>query len=208
MESKINKYSILNFSFIPYSNYKLEDFFSSIHFGVIKTNIDSLKKNKIKIPFNREEDLKYYNEKISFYSKNKINSILFSADYPIYINKINNIYIYYNSNDEDKKSDIKISAELIFQIYPYCFFIQKYIKLNNLYLNLFDYYKNKYRKRIGIFNFNPNSLELLNHIKRINENFQFEDGESYKIIIRYYEQNNPEISIANFQNIDDGIKNN
>lgn len=207
MESNINKYSILNFSFIPDNNYKLEDFFSSINFGVVEANIHNLKKNIIKIPFNRKENLIYYNETISFYSKNNINEILISTDYPIYINKINNIYIYYNGNNKDKiKSGINISAELIFQIHPDCFFTLKHIKLDDLNLKLFDYYKNFYRKRIGIFNFNPNSLELLNQIKRTNENFQFEDGESYKIIIRYYEKDNPEISIANFRIIDDGIK--
>ena len=59
---------------------------------------------------------------------------------------------------------------------------------------------------MGIFNFNPDSLELLNKIKQTNVNFQFENGESYKIIIRYYDKDNPEISIANFQTINDGIK--
>ena len=207
---KSKKYTVIHFEFIPNRNYKLDNFFSLIKLGVNKTIFKSLYLNDLKIPVYKDEDFIYYNEIIDFYSKQDSNHLLFTVEYPIYNNKINNIYINYDSsNNANKKNkkEIKISAELLFQTTPDCL-LPNSIKFNELYLKAFDYFKNKYRKRMGIFNFNPSSLEILKNINISNKNFNFEDGESYKIIMRYYNnKNNPEISITNFQLVYDGDKN-
>ena len=211
MEPDQKNYSILRFEFIPNNKLKLEDCFREIHFEICdsKFNFKSFKNNEIKLYNEIIRFEKAYNEIISFYSIDNFDYPSITCVYTIYFNEINNIYIYYdpqnremNKDDNENKKNIKISAELLFQGSQENF-LPKKIHYDNLTLDKFDYFKNGLRKRMEIINFNPNSIDLL---KNINDNnkFNLEEDHSYKIILKYFNKNNPELSITNYELIKNG----
>ena len=180
-----NKYTIISFYFIPNNN-------------IDKINFKDFNSNELKFYSSVEEEKIYYNEIISFHLHNKpnSNSSLISIYYPIYINKINNIYI-----DSDKlinEDKLFITAEILIQG-TNRFILPKNISYDGENLIFFDFFQNTLKKRIGIINFNPKKSKLFKKIL----DYNFEDGNSYKIILRYYEKDKFEISVSSFELIND-----
>ena len=72
------------------------------------------------------------------------------------------------------------------------------ILYDNHELNNFDTFDNKLRKRIGLINIIPNKLEIIGEIKKIYTEFDFDDNNSYQILIRIPKEGEKQYSLTNF----------
>ena len=194
------KSTILNFIYVKDNKEKLCKYFDSVELLYAGKKYDFNSSNRFEIDIELDQNYIYYKETLSF--KTKENSE-FSADYPIYVYKNNNIYVDIHKCITQNVEKIKtISAEIIYQST-----MEKLLPNSILYDNKellsFDSFENKYRKRIGLINIDPNKLILINEIFKIQkyQNFQFEDDESYEIIVRIPSYNEIQYSIAVFDNI-------
>ena len=142
-----------------------------------------------------DEQRIYYNEIILFFTEENDEIPLFSIEYPIYFNKLNIIYIDHNKNE------YFVSVELIFQSVNENLLPTK-IVYDGLNLNKFDIFQNKLRKRIGLFNINPKKLDITNNIYEQYPDFQFEQENSYQILIRIPQNGETKYSINNFELIE------
>ena len=117
--------------------------------------------------------------------------MLYLSEYPIYKDKVNNIYIDINNKRDEKNL---ISVEIIYlttknELLP------KYILYDKQRIIHFDTYQNKLRQRVGLFNINPEKLSFINDIYSKYPDFKFEKETSYKIFIYISNEGNTEYSI-------------
>ena len=184
MEPKNELPTTINFIHIKDEKMKLNELFRSVKFEYAKIEKEFNSSNKIEIDVELEENCINYNESLSF--KTKDNKII-SVEYPIYSQKINNIYVDFDTNENDnQKENIKpICLEIIF------YAAEKNLLPNNIIydnkeLCTFDTYENNLRRRIGLININPEKLKLLDQVKKqypeLNLDYSFEN--SYKLIVR------------------------
>ena len=113
MEPKNEFPTTINFIYIKDEKMKLNELFRSVKFEYAKIEKEFNSSNKIEINVELEENCINYNESLSF--KTKDNKII-SVEYPIYSQKINNIYVDFDTNENDnQKENIKpICLEIIF----------------------------------------------------------------------------------------------
>ena len=184
MEPKNEFPTTITFIYIKDEKMKLNELFRSVKFEYAKIEKEFNSSNKIEINVELEENCINYNESFSF--KTKDNKII-SVEYPIYSQKINNIYVDFDTNENDnQKENIKpICLEIIF------YAAEKNLLPNNIIydnkeLCTFDTYENNLRRRIGLININPEKLKLLDQVKKqypeLNLDYSFENP--YKLIVR------------------------
>ena len=113
--------TILRFIFFHNEKARLNEFFKEISLSKInmkfhfnekdtKTYVDTSISNDIKFDVDLDENNIYYQENINLIS-NKSDIPNISFEYPIYKNKINNIYL----DEENKKGNKSLSLEIIYQ---------------------------------------------------------------------------------------------
>ena len=194
MESKDKKETILHFIYINDENVKLNKFFDSVNLDVAQIHYDFKESNDLKINIELDDNCIYYNEFLTFYTKESDKVYL---DYPIYKNKINNIYVDKEpcniQNDSD--SNLIISLEIIYQTIKNDLLPER-IYYGNKELVLFDTFKNKLRKRIGLVNINPKKLSFIDEIYNQYPDFEFRSEMSYQILARIPLEGNIQYSIA------------
>ena len=194
--------------FIPVKdmNAKLGKIFNSIklEYANVITNLSDF--NTILFDIELEENCIYYNEIFDFYLEGISSFTELTFEYPIYKNKINNIYIdnYDNKNintfDDisNNNGPVHISLEIIFQSI-HNDLLPKKIIYDNKELTCFDTFQNKLRKRIGLININPYKLGFINEILEKYPRFKFVDKTPYQILVRIRNEDNIEYSIANLE---------
>ena len=187
--------TILHFEVIKDSNIKLLKTFKSVKLEYAGIKLNYSNTNDIIFNTTLDEQRIYYNEIILFFTEENDEIPLFSIEYPIYFNKVNIIYIDHNKNE------YFVSVELIFQSVNENLLPTK-IVYDGLNLNKFDIFKNKLRKRIGLFNINPKKLDITNNIYKQYPDFQFEQENSYQILIRIPQNSETKYSITNFELIE------
>ena len=187
--------TILHFEVIKDSNIKLLKTFKSVKLEYAGIKLNYSNTNDIIFNTTLDEQRIYYNEIILFFTEENDEIPLFSIEYPIYFNKVNIIYIDHNKNE------YFVSVELIFQSVNENLLPTK-IVYDGLNLNKFDIFKNKLRKRIGLFNINPKKLDITNNIYEQYPDFQFEQENSYQILIRIPQNGETKYSINNFELIE------
>ena len=187
--------TILHFEVIKDSNIKLLKTFKSVKLEYAGIKLNYSNTNDIIFNTTLDEQRIYYNEIISFFTEENDEIPLFSIEYPIYFNKVNIIYIDHNKNE------YFVSVELIFQSVNENLLPTK-IVYDGLNLNKFDIFQNKLRKRIGLFNINPKKLDITNNIYKQYPDFQFEQENSYQILIRIPQNSETKYSITNFELIE------
>ncbi len=164
MQLKKELYTILHFDYIKKKDVKLKTIFPKVNLEYANIITKFSDSNTIIFQISLDENTIYYHEIISFFKEINSEYPFISIEYPIYINKINNIYIDYEDNNENNKTFI--SLELIFQSISEKLLPEK-ILYDNHELNNFDTFDNKLRKRIGLINIIPNKLEIIGEIKKI-----------------------------------------
>ena len=92
---------------------------------------------------------------------------------------------------------IFISSEIIFQSISEKLLPEKII-YDNHEINCFDTFDNKFRKRIGLINIIPEKLKIIEEIKKNYIEFNFDDNNSYQILIRIPKEGEIQYSITNF----------
>ena len=112
-------------------------------------------------------------------------------NYPIYINKINNIYI--DGLNKDEKTSI--SLEILYQTIKPELLPEK-ITYRSKELKCFDTYNNKLRRRISFANIIPDEFDFMRNIKNDYTKFKFENNKTYQILIRIPNKEKAEYSIA------------
>ena len=195
MQLKNEQDTILHFYYIKKKDIKLKTIFSKVHLehaNIITQFSDS---NNIIFQISLEENKIYYQEIISFFKESNSEYPFLSIEYPIYVNKTNNIYI--DSGDNNEKNKKFISSELIFQSLTEKLLPEK-ILYDNHELNYFDTFDNKFRKRIGLINIIPEKLKIIEEIKKNYIEFNFDDNNSYQILIRIPKEGEIQYSITNF----------
>ena len=201
MEPKNELSTTINFIYIKDEKMKLNELFRSVKFEYAKIEKEFNSSNKIEINAELEENCINYNESLSF--KTKDNKII-SVEYPIYSQKINNIYVDFDTNENDnQKENIKpICLEIIF------YAAEKNLLPNNIIydnkeLCTFDTYENNLRRRIGLININPEKLKLLDQVKKqypeLNLDYSFEN--SYKLIVRIPKKGDIKYSMSSIDTI-------
>ena len=194
MECQIEQDTILHFIYIQDENENLNKFFNSVRLEVADMQYEFKESNDIKINIELDENCIYYNEVLNLYTKENDE---ISLDYPIYKNKINNIYIDIEIPNSQKNSEKKlISLEIIYQT------INNELLPKNIYygdkkLVLFDTFQNKLRKRIGLVNIDPEKLNFIEEIHQQYPEFEFQNQNSYQILARIPNEGNIQYSIAN-----------
>ena len=183
--------TILHFEVIKDSNIKLLKTFKSVKLEYAGIKLNYSNTNDIIFNTTLDEQRIYYNEIILFFTEENDEIPLFSIEYPIYFNKVNIIYIDHNKNE------YFVSVELIFQSVNENLLPTK-IVYDGLNLNKFDIFQNKLRKRIGLFNINSKKLDITNNIYEQYPDFQFEQENSYQILIRIPQNGETKYSITNF----------
>ena len=182
MEATKNNPTILHFIYILDELKELKHFFKMIKFQYAGITSNFQNSNDIKIDIQLDENNIYYNEIIDFYTYENSDYPAFSCDYPIYKNKINNIYIDFEKQDK-KENDKYVTIEMMYQSLENEL-IQKKVFYGEKELSLFDTFKNKLRRRIGLFNINPNKLNFTVDIYDQYPNFKFNDQICYQIFAR------------------------
>ena len=196
MEFQKEKDTILHFIYIQDENEKLNKFFNSVCLEVAGMQYDFKESNDLKLNIELDENYIYYNEVLSLITKDN-NEI--SLDYPIYKNKINNIYIDIEVSNSQKNSEEKlISLEIIYQTTKNEL-LPKNIYYRNKELVLFDTFQNKLRKRIGLVNIDPEKLDFIEEIHQQYQEFEFQNQNSYQILARIPIEGDIQYSIANFE---------
>ena len=201
MEPKNEFPTTINFIYIKDEKMKLNELFRSVKFEYAKIEKEFNSSNKIEINVELEENCINYNESLSF--KTKDNKII-SVEYPIYSQKINNIYVDFDTNENDnQKENIKpICLEIIF------YAAEKNLLPNNIIydnkeLCTFDTYENNLRRRIGLININPEKLKLLDQAKKqypeLNLDYSFENP--YKLIVRIPKKGDIKYSMSSIDTI-------
>ena len=201
MEPKNEFPTTINFIYIKDEKMKLNELFRSVKFEYAKIEKEFNSSNKIEINVELEENCINYNESLSF--KTKDNKII-SLEYPIYSQKINNIYVDFDTNENDnQKENIKpICLEIIF------YAAEKNLLPNNIIydnkeLCTFDTYENNLRRRIGLININPEKLKLLDQVKKqypeLNLDYSFENP--YKLIVRIPKKGDIKYSMSSIDTI-------
>ena len=194
MEYQKEQDTILHFIYIQKENENLNKFFISVRLEVADMQYDFKKSNDLKINIELDENSIYYNEVINLYTKENDE---ISLDYPIYKNKINNIYIDIEVPNSHKNTEEKlISLEIIYQT------IKNELLPKNIYygdkeLAIFDTFQNKLRKRIGLVNIVPEKLNFIEEIHQQYPEFEFQNQKSYQILVRIPIEGNIQYSIAN-----------
>ena len=195
MQLKNEQNTILHFNYIQKKEIKLKTSFPKVNLEYSNIITQFSDSNNIIFQISLDENKIYYHEIISFYTEINSKYPFLSIEYPIYINKINNIYINFEDNNE--KNKIFISAEIIFQSISEKLLPEK-ILYDNHELNYFDTFDNKFRKRIGLINIIPDKLKILDEIKKNYIEFNFDDNNSYQILIRIPKEGEKQYSITNF----------
>ena len=195
MQLKKELYTILHFDYIKKKDIKLKTIFPKVNLEYANIITKFSDSNTIIFQISLDENTIYYHEIISFFKEINSEYPFISIEYPIYINKINHIYIDYEDNNENNKTFI--SSELIFQSISEKLLPEK-ILYDNHELNNFDTFDNKLRKRIGLINIIPNKLEIIGEIKKIYTEFDFDDNNSYQILIRIPKEGEKQYSLTNF----------
>ena len=195
MQLKKELYTILHFDYIKKKDVKLKTIFPKVNLEYANIITKFSDSNTIIFQISLDENTIYYHEIISFFKEINSEYPFISIEYPIYINKINHIYIDYEDNNENNKTFI--SSELIFQSISEKLLPEK-ILYDNHELNNFDTFDNKLRKRIGLINIIPNKLEIIGEIKKIYTEFDFDDNNSYQILIRIPKEGEKQYSLTNF----------
>ena len=191
MEETAKKETILHFIYIRNENAKLNEFVDCIRLEKAKIKTDFNSSNDILFDFQLEENNIYYDEIIDIIFKKEFNNQHISFEYPIYKNKINNIYLDINENMEEVKL---ISLEIIYQTTKNEL-LPNHILYDDKKITLFDSYNNKLRKRVGLFNINPEKLCFYKDINKRYPDFKFENDKSYKIFIYLSSEEITEYSI-------------
>jgi len=194
MECQKEQDTILHFIYIQDENENLNKFFNSVSLGAAKKQYDFKESNDLKIDIELEENCIYYNEIINLNTKENDE---ISLDYPIYKNKINNIYIDIEIPNSHKNSEEKlISLEIIYQTIKNEL-LPKSIYYGDKKLVLFDTFQNKLRKRIGLVNIDPEKLNFIEEIHQQYPEFEFQNQNSYQILARIPAEGCIQYSIAN-----------
>ena len=225
MEDKEEKKTILHFSFINNEKARLNQFFKKIELEVAKicfeptlpkdkkeslvnnppNSYDKIKtiykdlseSNDIEINIQLDDNRTYYNELIHLIPLDKSDYPNITLDYPIYKDKINNIYIDEENNNKDNNVDKAIiSLEIIYQT-TNSELLPKKIIYKGKELTCFDTFKNKYRQRIGLCNVNPANFDFMEDINKKYPLFKFQNENSYQILVRIPIEGNKQYSIAN-----------
>ena len=212
--------TILHFIFVHDEKAKLNDYFEEISFSNLqktfifkipkdkindvdkdnnihdkvndfedKTFVDVSKSNDIELVLKVKENVIRFEESIHFKRLDNLPSI--SLDYPIYINKINNIYI--DSLNKDEKSII--SLEILYQTIKPELLPEK-INYRGKELKCFDTFNNKLRKRISLANIIPDEFDFMRNIKNNYSCFKFENKTTYQILVIIPNEEKAEYSIA------------
>ena len=154
MEETDKKETILHFIYIKDENAKLNEYVEYVQLKKANIKVDFCSSNDILFDFQLEENNLYYDEIINIILKKKFNNQQISFEYPIYKNKINNIYLDINKAREEVKL---ISLEIIYQTTK-----NELLPKNILYdgkkITHFDSYNNKLRQRVGLSNIDPSKL--------------------------------------------------
>lgn len=194
MEYQKERDTILHFIYIQDKNENLNKFFNSVRLKVADMQYEFKESNDIKISIELDENCIYYNEVLNLLTKENVE---ISLDYPIYKNKINNIYIDIEIPNSQKSSEEKlISLEIIYQTIKNEL-LPKYIYYGDKKLVLFDTFQNKLRKRIGLVNIDPEQLNFIEEIHQQYPEFEFQNQNSYQILARIPNEGNIQYSIAN-----------
>lgn len=206
MEPKEDIKTIVQFIPVKDMNARLGKIFNSIklEYADVTTNLSDF--NTISFNIDLEENCIYYNEIFDFYLEEISLFPELSFEYPIYKNKINNIYIdNYDKNNINSINDsfnnnetVHISLEIIFQSIKNDL-LPKKIVYDNKELTCFDTFQNNLRKRIGLININPYKLGFINEILEKYPDFKFVDSTPYQILVRIPNEGNIEYSIANLE---------
>ena len=195
MQLKNEQKTILHFNSIQKNDIKLKTIFPKVNLEYANIITQFSDSNNIIFQISLDENKIYYHEIISFYTEINYKYPFLSIKYSIYINKINNIYINFEDNYE--KNKIFISSEIIFQSISEKLLPEKILYDNNE-INFFDTFDNKFRKRIGLINIIPDKLKILDEIKKNYIEFNFDDNNSYQILIRIPKEGEIQYSITNF----------
>ena len=198
MQIQEKKETILHFIDIKDETMKLSKLFNNVKLDKAGIIYDFKDSNDLKIYIELKENCIYYYETLIFTTKDKSE---ISLDYPIYINKINNIYVSNNAK--------QISLEVLYQTVKIDL-LPKNIYYDNKELTSFDTFKNKFRKRIGLINIDPKKLSFFNDIHEQYPNFEFENETPYQILARIPINGQTQYSISNceFNNNNVRIKTN
>lgn len=195
MQLKNEQKTILHFNSIQKNDIKLKKIVQKVNLEYANIITQFSDSNNIIFQISLDENKIYYHEIISFYTEINSKYPFLSIKYPIYINKINNIYINFEDNNE--KNKIFISSEIIFQSISEKLLPEKII-YDNHEINCFDTFDNKFRKRIGLINIIPEKLKIIEEIKKNYIEFNFDDNNSYQILIRIPKEGEIQYSITNF----------
>ena len=196
MEYEYKQETILHFMYILDEKEVLNKFFNAVDLEYAKVHYDFKESNDLKISIELDENCIYYNEFFTFYTKENDKIYL---DYPIYINKQNNIYIDKETSEIQNSSDLNsISLEIIYQTIK-TELLPESIHYGDKELVIFDTFKNKYRKRIGLVNINPKKLIFIGDIYEQYPDFKFQSEMSYQILARIPIEGNIQYSIASWE---------
>jgi len=154
-----------------------------------KKFVDVSESNDIELYLKAQENAIRFEETIILKRLNNLGSI--SLNYPIYINKINNIYI--DGLNKDEKTSI--SLEILYQTIKPELLPEK-ITYRSKELKCFDTYNNKLRRRISFANIIPDEFDFMRNIKNDYTKFKFENNKTYQILIRIPNKEKAEYSIA------------
>ena len=191
MEETDKKETIIHFIYIRDENAKLNEFVDYVQLEKAKIKADFSFSNDISFNFQLEENNIYYEEMINIILKKIYNNQKISFEYPIYKNKINNIYLDINKASE--KIEL-ISVEIVYQATKNEL-LPKHILYDGKEITHFDSYNNKLRQRLGLFNINPENICFYEDIIKRYPNFKFENNKFYKIFINILNEGNTEYSI-------------
>lgn len=122
-----------------------------------------------------------------------------SFQFLIYLNKLNTIFI-----DLDEVN--KPSFELLFYSKEEKYNPSK-IRYKDTIYKQFTNYKNKYRSRIFFANADPEKLEYINSENMKKYNFDFQNNNTYHVLLRVINNEKYEISMANMESYFDNINN-
>ena len=187
----------LNFIYVKNEEENLSKFFDSVQLVLAKREI-KLVSNSVSFDIKLEENHIHYKENLVLKTKNNTE---ISMDYPIYAYKTNNIYIDFDEEDIQHNENAKLlSLEIIYQSTD-----EELLPKNILYddkkLIHFDTFGNKFRKRIGLMNINPDKLELINEILSKYPHFEFKQDECYEVIVRIPANKEIQYSVADLEMI-------
>lgn len=174
MEPKVIKNTFIHFIEIYDEKTKLKDFIKMIKFEYAGFTTNFEDSNYIKFNIDLDENHIYYNEIIEFYTTKNSKFPSISCEYPLYPNKVNNIYIDLDFEKEEKSNEKNISIEMIYQT------INKELLPNSIIydnkeISCFDTFQNKFRKRIGLINVKPNKLSFIKDIYEQYPDFKFDN---------------------------------